>query len=86
MLTMESIRPVYFADAEHDLFLVRDMMTPLTTCLPEDPMASVLRKFEASGYSRLPVVSRDNPDEMLGYIQFQDIMIAYETELARRCD
>jgi CIC family chloride channel protein len=84
MLTMGSIRPVYFTDAQHDLFLVRDMMTPLVICHPDEALGLVLRRFEGSSYSRLPVVSREHPGDLLGYIQYQDIMIAYETELARR--
>ncbi|MFA5204454.1 MAG: chloride channel protein [Lentisphaeria bacterium] len=84
ILTMGNVRPVYFDDVHHQLFLVRDMMSPLITCTPEDPMAAILRQFEGSGYSRLPVVSKDDPNVLLGYIQHQDVMIAYETELARR--
>lgn len=83
MLTMGGIRPVFFDDAEHNLFLVKDMATPLVTCTPEDSLASVLRKFESSNYSRIPVVSRQYPSDLLGYIQYQDIMVAYETELDR---
>jgi len=84
MLTMGSMRPVYFDEAQQALFLVRDMATPLVTCTPEESLASVLRKFEASNYSRIPVVSRTSENELLGYIQYQDIMVAYETELAKR--
>ncbi len=84
ILTMGGIRPVYFDDAQHKLFLVKDMATPLVTCAPQDSLASVLRKFEESNYSRIPVVSRDRDGDLLGYIQYQDIMVAYETELARR--
>jgi CIC family chloride channel protein len=84
ILTMGNTRPIYFSDVQPNLFLVRDMMSPLFTCTPEEPLASLLRKFEGSGYSRIPVVSQTAPGTLLGYIQYQDIMIAYETEMARR--
>lgn len=84
ILTMGNIRPVYFEDAQQQLFLVRDMATPLVTCSPDDTLASVLRKYESFGYSRIPVVSARHTSDLLGYIQYQDVMIAYETEIARR--
>lgn len=83
MLAMGSIRPLLFAEAEHTSRPVRDLMTPAVVCHPDEPLAAVLRRFEGAGYSRIPVVSRRNPADLLGYIQYQDIMIAYETELAR---
>jgi CIC family chloride channel protein len=84
ILTMGGIRPVYFEDADPNLFLVKDMMLPLTTCTGDESLAAALRKFDRSGYSRLPVVSATNPAELLGYLQYQDLLTAYEAELAKR--
>ena len=84
LLTMQTIRPVYFDDTDPRLFLVRDMATPLVTCTPDESLAAVLRKFEGAGYSRIPVVAAGAPATLLGYIQYQDVMHAYEDELARR--
>lgn len=86
MLTMGTIRPVYFEDTDHRLFLVRDMATPLVTCTPEDSLIDTLKLFESSGYSRIPVASsKPGPGcRLLGSIQYQDVMHAYQTELERR--
>jgi CIC family chloride channel protein len=83
MLAMGNIRPIYFSESPDALFLVADMMSPLATCTPEDDLPSVLRKFESHHASRIPVMAGDNPRHLLGYIQYQDIMHAYEEELRR---
>jgi CIC family chloride channel protein len=83
ILAMGNIRPVYFTDSQESLFLAADMMSPLVTCTPDDDLPSVLRKFETYHTSRIPVCAGDDPRRLLGYIQYQDIMHAYEQELRR---
>jgi len=84
IITMGTLRSVYFQKADEGLFLVEDMATPLVTCTPEESLASALRKFEKHGYSRLPVVDSQTPSKLLGYISYQDLMKAYEQELRNR--
>ncbi len=83
MLAMGNIRPIYFSESPDALFLVADMMSPLATCTPEEDLPTVLRKFESHHASRIPVTAGDDPRRLLGYIQYQDIMHAYEEELRR---
>jgi CIC family chloride channel protein len=83
ILAMGNIRPVYFTDSQESLFLAADMMSPPVTCTPDDDLPSVLRKFETHHTSRIPVCAGDDPRRLLGYIQYQDIMHAYEEELRR---
>ncbi len=84
ILSMGNIRPVYAEDTPETLLLVVDMMSDLVFCTPDEPLASALRKFESSGCSRIPVADITDSRRLLGYIQYQDVMRAYEQELQKQ--
>ena len=84
IVTMGTIRSLYFQESAENLAIVDDMSGPLVVAVPDEPLVSVMQKFETSGYSRIPVCSGQNPAELLGYIQYQDIMAAYQRELERQ--
>lgn len=83
ILAMGNLRPVYFADSQPSLFLVADMMSPPVTCTPDEDLTTALGKFERYHASRIPVCDADDPRRLLGYLQYQDIMRAYQEGLAR---
>jgi len=64
---------------------VRDIMAKtLVTAYPDESLDAVLQRMAPRDLSRLPVVSRDDPDRLLGVIRRNDVVRAYNLGLARR--
>jgi len=63
----------------------RDIMTrTLVTAYPDESLDAVLQRMAPRDLSRLPVVSRSQPDKLLGVIRRNDVVRAYNLGLARR--
>jgi CIC family chloride channel protein len=59
--------------------LARDLMrAPPPVCYPDDTLTEVTEKFRLTDIGRLPVVSRDDPDTIVGVISHTDVLGAYE--------
>lgn len=58
----------------------------LELAYPDEPMAEALHRLSVRGIGRLPVVSRRNPDQLLGAVRRSDILRAYNIALTRRAD
>lgn len=56
----------------------------LITAYPDENMGEVLARMGTRGLTRAPVVSRDDPNHLLGMIRREDIIKAYNLGLARR--
>jgi CIC family chloride channel protein len=56
----------------------------LQVAYPEETIAVVLARMGTRGLGRLPVVNRDNPEQLAGLIRRSDIIRAYNIALARR--
>jgi len=64
---------------------VRDIMSEtLVTAHPDESLNAVLQRMAPRDLSRLPVVSRDHPDQLLGVVRRNDLVRAYDLGLARR--
>jgi len=63
---------------------VKDVAMPLVTLIPEESLYSALIKFLRSGYTQIPVVSKGDPDRIMGYLRHEDLMMAYNKEILRR--
>jgi len=53
------------------------------TVYPDETVGTALRRMAPRDISRLPVVSRDNPRELLGMVRRNDIVRAYEVGATR---
>ncbi|NPA90830.1 MAG: CBS domain-containing protein [Chloroflexi bacterium] len=70
---------------DFDRLRVRDIMTrDLLVAYPDETLWEALRKLGLRDVSRLPVVSRQNPKQLLGVIRRRDIIRAYNLAMARR--
>jgi len=58
----------------------------LITVYPDQTVGSALRRMAPRDISRLPVVSRDNPHQLLGMVRRNDIVRAYEVGVTRHED
>ena len=64
---------------------VRDIMAKkLVTAHPDESLNAVLGRMAPRDLSRLPVVSREAPDRLLGVVRRNDVVRAYDLGLARR--
>ncbi|MHC1602656.1 MAG: chloride channel protein [Methermicoccaceae archaeon] len=53
------------------------MCEELITAYPDEPLADALKRLVANGISRLPVVSRDEPTQLLGILTERDVVVAH---------
>lgn len=56
---------------------------PVVT-FPDETIGAALRKMGASDIGRLPVVGRDNPDQLVGLLRRSDLVRAYDAAITRR--
>lgn len=64
---------------------VKDIATTdLLVAYPDETIADVLRRLNVRDVGRLPVVSRDNPKQLLGIIRRSDLLRAYNIALTNR--
>jgi CIC family chloride channel protein len=65
--------------------LVRDIATrDLVTVFPDESVSTALRRMAPRDLSRLPVVARDHPRQLVGIVRRNDIVRAYEVGALRR--
>ena len=71
--------------APQDHLTVRDLATlDVVTVFPDETVGTALRRMAPRDLSRMPVVARDNPRNLLGVIRRNDIVRAYEVGAMRR--
>ena len=66
---------------------VAEIGTPwpqLKVAYPDESIGDALGRMAPRGLGRMPVVSRENPYELLGLIRREDIITAYDLALTRR--
>ncbi len=60
--------------------------TDLLVAYPDESVGTALRRMGTRDIGRLPVVSRDDPTQLLGVVRRQDIVRAYNAALLVRAD
>ncbi len=58
----------------------------LLVAYPDEPMGTVLTRMGTRGLGRLPVVSREDPSELLGIVRRGNVIQAYQIALTRRAE
>jgi chloride channel protein, CIC family len=69
--------------------IVKDIGTPfedLVLAYPDESIGDVLIKMGPRGLGRIPVVSRDDPHQLIGVIGRQDTIRAYNIAMVRRSE
>ena len=84
ILSLKTVRSVLFEQEMDSILVVKDVAMPLVTLFPDENLHQALVKFLRSGYTQIPVVSRDDPDRLLGYLRHEELMMAYNMEILRR--
>jgi len=87
IVTAEQLRPV-MDDVQLDQFVVaRDICAPPIFVRPDDDLYRAHELFRQSGCPQLPVLgeaSGNQPAQILGMLDYRDMMLAYGRELVRR--
>jgi CIC family chloride channel protein len=69
---------------EH-LIVARDIATRgVITVYPDDSLFTAFERIAAKDYSTLPVVSRENPNRLLGVVTRRDILGAYNNAVIKK--
>ncbi len=84
IVSLKTVRSVLFEQDVDSILVIKDVAMPLVTLTPEESLYQALSKFLRSGYTQIPVVSKTNPDQILGYLRHEDLMMAYNKEIIRR--
>jgi len=65
--------------------VAKDIATSkVITVHPDDSLYTALEKIAAKDFSILPVVSRENPDRLLGVVTRRDIIGAYNSAVIKK--
>jgi CIC family chloride channel protein len=83
LLSLGTMREAIFHEELVHLLTARDVMTEIAVTHTDEDLHSVLIRFTEHGYGRMPVVSSAAPDQVLGYLAYQDVMAAYRAEITR---
>jgi CIC family chloride channel protein len=85
ILSFVDYRDHVFDENLKDLVVAKDLATfDLVTITQDDNLFNALEKITKEDFSLLPVVSPDNPSELLGVLTRRDIMGAYEKAVIKR--
>jgi CIC family chloride channel protein len=85
MLTFQDIESAHSDEPEQTPMTVGELCTRhLETVFPDDPLSTALHKMGIRDIGQLPVVSREQPDVLVGLLRRGDVIRAYEVALARR--
>ncbi|MGW8249354.1 MAG: chloride channel protein [Anaerolineales bacterium] len=72
-------------DVDVNQLPIKDISTrKLITVYPDESVGEAMRKMAPRDLSRLPVVTRENPQQLVGVIRRNDIVRAYEVGALRR--
>jgi CBS domain-containing protein len=61
---------------EKTFTLTSAMRSQPVVAYPDEPLRSTVYRMAESGYTRLPVVDREHPDQLLGMVSLQDLLKA----------
>ncbi|HLZ56020.1 MAG TPA: chloride channel protein, partial [Ktedonosporobacter sp.] len=59
-----------------DLMPLQLLFTKPVVAYPDEPLRAVVYRMAETGFTRLPVVERDNPDRLIGMISLNDLLKA----------
>ncbi len=78
MLRVQDVRGVFFEEALADLVVAKELARPIAVRLFEDDdLETALQRLVVADTSVLPVVSRDDPDRLIGVIAQRDVLAAW---------
>ena len=89
IITVSDLKNAISMDLDLGGTLVKEVATKredLLIAYPDETIGQALYRMGSRGLGRLPVVSRDNPNQILGLIRRQNIIRAYQVALSRKSE
>jgi len=89
IVTVSDLRNVISSNSNLDETQVKDVATKRADLLityPNETIGQALYRMGSRGLGRLPVISREDPGQILGLIRRQNIIRAYHLALTRRSE
>ncbi|MDD4951307.1 MAG: chloride channel protein [Desulfovibrionaceae bacterium] len=77
IVSIHNVRNVLFERSLFELLVVGELAAKPASLTPEDDLYTALLKFVDTDYGQIPVVSPDDPNEILGLINREDVFTAY---------
>ena len=79
IFTLSDVRAVYDAAGAGSLIVAMDIATfPVITVTPDDDLHTALRRFTRKNIDEIPVVSPDDPQQVLGMLRRKEVILAYD--------
>lgn len=83
LLSMTTLRAVIGEEGVGSLIVAEDIKTKLDTVSPNDNLQQALGHFLKTKYSSLPVVNTEDPNTVLGFLTYHDLITAYDEALIK---
>ena len=83
LLSMGTLRAVIGEEGVGSLIVAEDIKTKLDTVSPNDNLQQALGHFLNTKYSSLPVIDPENPNNVLGFLTYHDMITAYDEALIK---
>jgi chloride channel protein, CIC family len=82
IFSINDVRGVLFSTGLDDLVRMRDIGTgDIITTTPSDDLNSALQKFTTKNIDSLPVVSDDDPNQLIGMLSRRDVIAFYNAKI-----
>ena len=81
---LDHLRAFLFEDSLTKVAIAADCQLPFAFLKPDESLGSALERFTESGCRQLPVVSAGDEDHIIGFLSYEDLLLAYDKELIRR--
>ncbi len=83
LLTMANLRAVIGENEIGNLILAEDIKTPFVSLTPHESLHQALGRFLETRYASLPVVDDNDPDRVVGFLSYHDLIRAYDDALIK---
>lgn len=77
ILTIQNVRNHLFNPDLFDLILAKDLATKPATLKADDDLYTALLKFVDTDYGQIPVVSKEDPNRIIGILNRENVFRAY---------
>ena len=84
IITLRNTRSILFENDMNDLLIAQDLMSPPVTVTPAESLRSALKKFINYEYSQIPVVDLRDEKKIIGMLNHEDVIGAYNREVMKR--